>query len=145
MTYTPPFAPEVPTTSLPRQRPCSLWERTKTDRTKPPVSSEAVTAPRHGDTEGGVGWVLRLCGLLLFTWQLSATCANASDNVITLNKALLRLLPHFTFSTPAFYLLKYPLKCAPAGTAGAHFSGYSLFQQPMMKEPPFNFYDTLIN
>ena len=29
-----------------------------------------------------------------------------------------------TFSILPYYILKYPLKCAPAETAGAHLSGY---------------------
>ena len=40
----------------------------------------------------------------------------------------------------ACYILKYPLKCAPAVTTGAHFSGY---YSKYLKEPCCNFLKTL--
>ena len=41
-----------------------------------------------------------------------------SCNPCTINDWIL------TFSMLAYCMLKYPLKCAPAVTVGAHFSGY---------------------
>ena len=42
-----------------------------------------------------------------------------------------------TFSMLAYNMLNYPLKCAPARTAGAHFSGYFI-NQWLMIEPWFS-------
>ena len=45
-------------------------------------------------------------------------------NFAVVSIKIVRHEPCFTLSMLTYYMLKYPLKCAPAGIAGSHFSGY---------------------